>query len=156
MLKYQSVNHSFIQSSSDNSFFRKTVPIVPIVQLSKLSEHQLLMNPPPSRPPRASFSNSALKGLPKILTLTSSRIPPTKCVRAGYFGWEPHSPIRANSSSPGSRACRVGTRCRAVSVGLPFGFTDLRFSEGRPRSPFSAMTSYLDVNKIWRKVYPFG
>ena len=153
MFKYQSINHSFIQSSFDNSL--KTVQIVPIVQLSKLSEHELLMTPP-SRPPRASFSNSALKGLPKIWTLTSSRIPLTKCVRAGYFGWEPHSPIRVNSSSPGSRACRVGTRCRAVSVGLPFGFTDLRFSEGRPRSPFSAMTSYLECHKIWRKVYPFG
>ena len=60
----QSLIHSVIVC---NSFFRKTVPIVPIVQLSKLSEHQLLMNPPPSRPPRASFSNSALKGLPKNL-----------------------------------------------------------------------------------------
>ena len=115
-----------------------------------------IRTPPPTRPPRASFSNSALKGLPKILTLTSSPIPLTKCVRACYFGWEPHSPIRDNSSSPGSRACRVGIRCRAVGVGLPFGFTDLRFSEGMPRSPFSALTSYLECHKIWRKVYPFG
>ena len=85
MFKYQSINHSFIQSSFDNSL--KTVQIVPIVQLSKLSEHELLMTPP-SRPPRASFSNSALKGLPKNLDIDlSSHSSHTKCVCAARFAW---------------------------------------------------------------------
>ena len=41
----QSITHSFSHRLTIR-FFRKTVPIVPIVQLSKLSEHPLLITPP--------------------------------------------------------------------------------------------------------------